>query len=228
MEFRRTFFILATTFLPFLVCQSQVEYRDDWPVITDLDTTVTINTSAEKISYKFSMKDQSGKILYSLFCYGGSTEYLDNLSDSSGSNFVGPLCFLLAIGEKKYADESLLCEDGSAPWYSRGQINDYKQLVGACGQYPEYGCLRHFRLRGFVLTLHFINIVLDKDESPVKFDVKITAHPDKNISSSIAEQTGYLSPFKKGCSCEIILKGNEPRMFRDKNGSWFEEKELIK
>ena len=224
---KRTVYVLAMTFLPFLVSQSQVEYRTDWPLVTNLDTTLAIDALSERIFHEIPMKDRSGKVIYTLFCRGGSTEYLDSLSDKTGINYVAPLCFYLVSG-KHDNEESLLCEDGSARWYSRGQIHDYRHFIGACGKYPEYGSLRHFRLRGFVLALHFMNIVVGKDGSPVKFQVRITAHRNKQITSSIAEQPGYLSPFKEGRSCENILRGNEPRMFRGENGSWFEEKELIK
>jgi hypothetical protein len=228
MGLKRSFNILAIMPLLFAVCKSQVEYRNDWPIIANLDTTISINALSEIIFHKIPLKDQSGKVTYALFCHGGNQEYLDKLSDSTGSNFVGALCFLLAIGENEDVDASLLCEDGSAPWFSRGQINDYTQLIGDCGKYPEYGRLRHFRLRGFILTLHFINIIVGNKGSPIKFDVHIRVHRDKNITSSIAEQTGYLTPYKKGRSCNKILKGNEPRMFRGENGSWYEEKDLLK
>jgi hypothetical protein len=227
MGLERAFCVLAMTFLPLLVSQSQVEYRTDWPLITNLDTTLTIDALSERIVYEIPMEDRFGKVIYTLFCRGGSTEYLDSLSDKTGINYVGPLCFYLVSG-KDDSEGSLLCEDGAARWYSRGQLHDYRNLIGACGKYPEYGCLRHFRLRGFVLALHFMNIEVGKDGSPVKFQVRITVHRNKQITSSIAEQPGYLSPFKEGRSCETILRGNEPRMFRGENGSWFEEKELSK
>jgi hypothetical protein len=227
MVLKRAAFVLATTLLPLHVSRSQVEHRIDWPQLAGLDTTIAINALSERIFHEFPCEDQSGKVLYTLFCRGGSTEYLDSLSGKTDINHVGPLCFYLVPG-KEDNEGSLLCEDGSARWHSRGQIHDYMNLIGACGQYPEYGCLRHFRLRGFELTLHFLNIVVDKEGSPVEFQVNITVHRDKRITSSIAEQTGYLTPFKEGRSCEKILRGNDPRMFRGENGSWFEEKELIR
>lgn len=227
MKVKLFLFILIITTLWHNFSLSQVEYRTDWPKVADLKKVVTINALSKNIYHKIPIYDRTGKVVYTLYCHGGSTEYLDKLSDSTGNNYVGPLCFILVEGEKD-GEGSLLSEDGSASWYSRGQLHDYKNIVGACGKYPEYGNLRHFRLRGFELTLHFINIKLGKDAEPIKFDVEVTVHPDANITSSYTEQTGYLTPYKKGCSCNKILKGNEPRMFRNKNGDWVDEKELVR
>ena len=205
-------------------CQSQIVYRTDWPNVENIKKTISINAFSQSIFSKIPIHSKQGTLLYTLFCQGGSTEYLDRLSDSTQMNYVRPLCFLLVEGDKITENYSLLCEDGSSQWYSRGQIHHYKELTGTCGQYPEYGCVRHFKLRGFVLTLTFTNIAFNKAGEPITFDVDITTISDSSATSSIAEQTGFLPPAQSDSACKNILKGNTIRRFRDKSGSWIEEK----
>jgi hypothetical protein len=130
------------------------------------------------------------------------------------------------LNEGKADEEnSLLSEDESPYWYSRGQIHDFRELVGACGRYPEYGALRHFRLRGFELTLQFTDIQVDKKGTPSYLVVTVSVRTDPTAHSREAQQTGYLTPYKVGGSCNKVLRGNEPRMCRDwlhYGGSWTE------
>ena len=217
-------FIVILTLSANSLCPSQVLYRTDWPRINNLNKTISINTSSEHIFYKIPLQSRQGTLLYTLFCQGGSTDYLDRLSDSTHINYVGPLCFLLVEGDRITEDYSLLCEDGSAQWYSRGQIHRYGELAGTCGEYPEYGSVRHFKLRGFVLRLTFCHFTLNKAGEPITFDVNITAISDSSATSSIAEQTGFLPPAYSDTDCKNILKGNAVRRFRDKSGCWIEEK----
>jgi hypothetical protein len=148
-------------------------------------------------------------------------KYLDHLSDTSGTNYVGPLACGLSEGTSEDLEDSLLSEDESAYWYSRGQIHNFHDLIGSCARYPEYGALRHFRLRGFELTLSFGDIEVEKTGNPTYFTLTVSLRRDASITSPQAEQTGYLTPYKTG-SCDRVLKGNEPRMCRDANSDWTE------
>lgn len=225
MNRMRTVYFLAL-YVPSALVYSQVEHRTDWPKIANLQKTLSINTNAEDIYRAIPITDRGGKLLYTLFCRGGSDAFLDRLSDSSEINYVGPLCFMLVEGNRITEDYNLLCEDGSAQWYSRGQLHSYGDIISPCGSYPEYGNLRHFRLRAFELTLQFLNFVLRLDGSLLTFDVHIDVHSDSTATSSIAEQTGYLPPVDS--SCTNVIKGNMPRMWRNKQGNWIEEKDLLK
>jgi hypothetical protein len=183
----------------------------------DFSAKVGIETSAERIFFEFPLKDVHGRTQYTFVCVGGSTAYLDQLGDALNVNYVGPLACRLVEEDKdaEKSEESLLGEDDSAYWFSRGQIHDFQDLVGACGKYPEYGALRHFRLRGFELTLYFGDILIDKTGHPDYFTIAISLHRDAAALSPIAEQTGYMTPYTAGRSCAKVLKGNEPRMCRD-------------
>jgi hypothetical protein len=198
-----------------------------WPTMAEFSAKFGVETSAERIFFRIPLNDVHGQTQYNLIWVGGSEKYLDQLSDRSGVNYVGP--FSCRLVERKWdaekTEDSLLSEDESAYWYSRGQIHNFRELTGSCGRYPEYGALRHFRLRGFELTLNFGDVEVDKAGNPTRFTLTVSLRRDSKITSPQAEQTGYLTPHKVGFSCGKVLKGNEPRMCRDwKNldGSWTE------
>jgi len=165
-----------------------------------------------------------GVTRYTLNCAGGDNQFLDKLRGAEDINYVGPFACRLNEG-KSNTEDSLLSEDESAYWFSRGQINDFREIIGACGRYPEYGAARHFRLRGFELTLEFTDVALDRKGNPTYFVLVISVLTDPSALSAEAEQTGYLTPYKVGRSCDKVLRGNEPRMCRDwlhSGGSWTE------
>ncbi len=193
----------------------------EWPKIQEFTAKVGIETSAEQIFFEFPLIDVHGQTRYRLICVGGSTQYLDRLAVSSGANIVGPLPCGLVEGNSNI-EGSLLSEDDSAYWYSRGQIHNFRELTGSCAKYPEYGALRHFRLRGFELTLSFGDVQVDKAGNPTYFTLTVLLRRDARITSPQAEQTGYLTPYKVGASCNEVRKGNERRMCRDSGGSWTE------
>jgi hypothetical protein len=190
----------------------------------DFSAKFGVETAAEYIFFEVPLIDVHGQTRYNFICIGGSQKYLDQLSDRYGADYVGPLACRLVEGklDPRKSGESLLSEDESAYWYSRGQIHDFSELTGSCGRYPEYGALRHFRLRGFELTLSFGNLEVDKAGNPTYFTLTISLRRDTSITSPQAEQTGYLTPYKAGYSCDKVLKGNEKRMCRDSSGDWTE------
>lgn len=192
--------------------------------MAEFSAKVGIETSDERVFFEFPLIDVQGQTQYRLSCAGGSDKYLDRLSDSSGNNYVGPFACLL-VGEGGTSD-SLLSEDDSPHWYSRAQIHNFRDLTGSCSKYPEYGALRHFRLRGFELTLSFGNVEVDKAGAPTYFTLTVSLRRDGSITSPQAEQTGYLTPYKVGRSCDTVLKGNEPRMCRDSAGDWTDCRKL--
>jgi hypothetical protein len=198
-----------------------------WPKMAEFNSKFRIDRSAEEILFEIPLLDVQGQTQYRFICTGGSEKYLDQLSDSSGINLVGPLACRLVEGkiDPEETEDSLLSEDGSAYWFSRGQIHSFHELIGSCAKYPEYGALRHFRLRGFELTLNFGEVEVDKAGNATYFTLAVSLRRDPSITSPQAEQTGYLTPYRVGSSCDKIQKGNEPRMCRDwKNlgGSWTE------
>jgi hypothetical protein len=223
MRLLKTLILMIPLLLCALGAQTPIIHRRDWPVIQKFDLEIKIDANSERIFFSIPIRNQAGRVLYTLACIGGSTSYLDHLGGKMDENFNSPMCFFLGEGDKDVTGK-LLCEDGAAHWYSRGQIY-FSELVGVCGEYPEFGKLRHFRLRGMMLTIQFQNIDLDSSGLPRFMNIHISGRPDRSVTSEIAERPGYLRPDK---DCLKIRKGVEPRMFRDSHLNWVEEKELLK
>lgn len=99
--------------------------QPDWPAVESVNTGVPIDLRSDRIEIDVPIKARDGAIAYTFGCRGGSDRYLESLHE----NWVGPLMCTLAAGARA-TEESLLSEDDSAAWYSRGQYHA-EDLVGA-------------------------------------------------------------------------------------------------
>ena len=185
-----------------------------WPDVVAQSRAFRVDLSAEKAVIDVPVTDQAGRELYHFACRGGSQAYVDSLPEI----WMGPLMCTLAPGTQA-REESLLSEDGSAAWFSRGQFHA-EELVGACARYPEFGVHRSFRLRGFRLNLDAHDVVAGSDGLAKSFTLVVSLVRDPRARSRRAERPGYLDPRGKGHSCEVVRSGREPRMCRDASGSF--------
>jgi hypothetical protein len=188
-----------------------------WPSVEALEVSVGFDARAERFEFTTPLYTGDGEPGYWLRCIGGRDRFLDELSKNTQINFVGPLSCRLNT-EPEVSEVSLLAEDGSPVWHTRGQFH-FSQLIGDCGAYPEYGRERHFRLRGFELTLRVSDPVVNGEQIDY-FLLTISVRPDTSITSPQAEQPGYLDPHRTAIapqprSCSVVLKGNDRRMCRD-------------
>lgn len=187
-----------------------------WPRIKPLDTHVQIDLTAGPSDIRVPIHSINGETIYWLRCLGGSTAQLDTLGEHDGENYVAPLACVLADRPDGWSG-SLLREDESAIWYSRGQFHS-SELVGDCGRYPEFGLIRHFRLRGMQLTLVAENVKLNQQDLD-GLTLHVTAIQNADARTTITERPGYIAP--EPPICQVIKRGIEPLMCRDgKTSSW--------
>jgi hypothetical protein len=203
-----------------LACADCFGVEPTWPTMREVEDSFVVDTRTN-VDFVRPLYDISGTVRYVFVCKGGSDKYLDALEEPTGITYVGVLGCRLSEG-KKEIESSLLAEDEVAPWHTRGQFHRFDEITGDCGDYPEYGNVRHFRLRGFELTLSETDLVFDRSNRLQSFKMHVSLRRDDRITSPRAEQPGYLTPYKDGRSCKTILKGNEPRMCRNwgKGGVW--------
>lgn len=82
-----------------------------------------------------------------------------------------------------------------------------EELQGRCEEYPEWGRLRHIRLRGMRITLEFSEVRLGQDLVATQgrkpkgkivesFRLDLRIEPDKSALSAIAEPPGYAYPLR--------------------------------
>lgn len=130
----------------------------------------------------------------------------------------------LTSGREPSAYSTLLTDvpDQSRDWQSRGKFLA-EELKGPCRNYPEFGRIRHFWLRGMRLTLAIHDIELTRSASGKKstplthprfktFKFSVRVEPDEGLKSEIAEPVPYRYPERKhpdtkepSLNCETVL-----------------------
>jgi hypothetical protein len=180
-----------------------------WPQMADFEMRVGVDTSASEINISVPLRDTRGQVRYLLVCRGGKQDRMDAVSMAKNINYVPPLMCILNDGNIE-SEQSLLSEDDSPAWHSRGMFQ-WADLVGTCGAYPEFGRVRHFRLRGFRLTLEARDVV-EKNSIPSSFTFHVRLVRDSKADSPIAERPGFLLPSD---NCHPVRRGKEPRMCRN-------------
>ena len=193
----------------------------EWPTVKPVTESFEVNLAAGLVAIDLPIMSEDGSVLYRLSCRGGSEKILDELGGRDNVNWVGPLMCVLNLGDLPISQNSLLAEDDSPPWHTRGQFHE-SELVGACGTYPEFGINRSFRLRGFVLRLGVGNLELNSDGSLRRFKLAASVESDPTAKGAQTERPDYLEPrFGK---CDVVRRGRDPRYCRiatgPKRGSW--------
>ena len=130
----RTFSALSASILVVII--SLPVLGQEWPAVEPVTQSFEVNVAAGLVAFDLPIKSAAGSVLYRLSCRGGSVKALDELTDSGTINWVGPLMCLLNLGNGAPSEDSLLAEDASPPWYTRGQFTT-SDLVGACGRVPR-------------------------------------------------------------------------------------------
>ena len=184
----------------------------DWPRMAEIEARFLIATDAKRNEFSVPLLDTTGRVRYTFACKGGQVEFTDELANRTGMQFPGLLTCVLNEGTA-IVEGSLLAEDAVAIWHTRGAWWDDTTLLGKCGDYPEFGRVRHFRLRGFVLALEATDLVL-KDGELRFFTFVVSLKRDATANGAVAERPGYLYPAGQ---CADVKIGKEPRSCRDRD-----------
>jgi len=130
-----------------------------WPLVQPLDEhrafMLSDNPNSDAPVTLF-VRDLHGNPVYKVECHNG------NYEDSSEINFSGDFqCALFALSRGVRTSWNLLAtnepQEQGSDWLNRGRMTS-GQLWGACGADPEYGTIRHFRLRGMAITIEFMKL----------------------------------------------------------------------
>lgn len=163
-----------------------------WPTIQPVDVTRTYGVSGRRAAdtpLRLIVRDVSGRPAYRLECHNG------DYNDTSEYNYSGDFqCALFALKGRSPTSWNLLAtsdpvQQGS-DWMNRGRMLAW-QLYGACGDVPDYGRIRRFRLRHVLLTIQFKNIRWTAGTRPLNprldgFTVSVQAHPDPHLQTASA------------------------------------------
>lgn len=178
----------------------------NWPIMAPYSARIGLDLLAPRVYVDLPLRDARGQIRYRLVCRSGNQEYRAQVERTVGpaSYMEDPVC-ILNLGNSE-TDTSLLADDSSSPpLHTRGYFLQ-EAMVGACATYPEYGLIRHFRLRGFRLTLALSDLVMnsriDHDRRPVGFaTLSVELSPDPSATSATAERPNVVDPQERQDVC---------------------------
>lgn len=169
-----------------------------WPEVVPMHKGYHF-TNARTSEIDLSVLGAKGEPLYRMECH--TFEY----EKDPGFDYSGDFeCRLKSL----YSDDAystLLTEEPqqTRDWQSRGRFLA-EEIEGKCADYPEFGRVRHFRLRGIKITLTISDVVFRahsekalarKEGSLLKsfrFDVKVEV--DSKATSAISEPIPYQYP----------------------------------
>lgn len=204
------FLILASVTITILSAIASSLVGKAWPTVRPLEQTFDFPDAGKGLAKTFVL-DAAGRHLYLFICRRG-----DDASGPGNILYSGTLDCRLMEARRGEREENLFLETPNiAAWYSRGRMFD-DELYGACGDYPEYGRIRHFYLRGMSITLSFDNAQFAPARGSavprlVSYVLKLKVVPDPKAIRDIAASSGYLDPRKKEGtrSCQTVRKGTE-------------------
>jgi hypothetical protein len=169
-----------------------------WPEVAPVSGSVYFGDS-DSASATFTIFDAQGASAYLLECH--NHRYTDVDFDYSGDWE----CRLRPTREK--TPYSTLLTDIAQPardWQSRARFLADQLMERKCADYPEYGALRHFRLRGMRLSLQLEDIRFKSEPVPgtpgverpalraFRFSFKVERDP--SATSEIAEMVPFVEP----------------------------------
>ena len=160
-----------------------------WPMIKAVEVERTYVQGGDDPLRIFVM-DITGSPLYRLECHN------DHYDDDSEVSFSGDFqCALFSQRGGTSDSWNLLATEEEAEqrsdWNNRGRMLA-SQLWGECGSYPEFGALRHFRLRGMLITFTFSRAEWirspENDQHQLKtFTFRVSIAPDSESQNPTAE-----------------------------------------
>jgi hypothetical protein len=188
-------FIGIVLFLSVGYCNAEKEKK--WPVVAKLEKSVYFE-DAHKAEAKFTIVGDDGKPLYLIECH--TWEYEKDPDFDYSGDFE---CRLTSLYSPNYYSTLFTYNPkATRDWESRARFL-VEELQGKCGDYPEYGRVRHFRLRGMKITLSINDLKIKanadhaiKKESPQiqSFRFDLLVEPDPAALSEIAEPVPYAEP----------------------------------
>lgn len=224
LQFRNILFCI-TSLVIFISPLSKAENADNsksYPLIKSIDTTFTFD-DAKKAFIELFIKGLDGEDLYCLKCdnYWHADSHPDDNFDFSGE-FE---CYLKAL--YKYIPRTNLLSEAehmTSDWDSSRARYFTAELLGECGDYPDYGRIRTFKLRGMDLIFIMKNIDFNVDTVSIQnseiildytinsYDFQIIALSNPNNTTEITQTSSFVKPkaisFKyqneNSCDCSKV------------------------
>ncbi len=169
-----------------------------WPEVTPLQKHFHF-ANAHEANADVYIHGLDGKPLYLLKCRTGEYE------GDPDFNYSGDFqCRLISLYEDALSTSMTENPFATTDHETRARVFA-EELWGQCGDYPEYGRVRHFRLLGMKLTFKFSEVIFDRKQgrssragdegvSLRSFGFDVQVNPDKDALSVIAEPVPFAEP----------------------------------
>ena len=183
--------LLACSLL-FSVVFAESVITNSWPKVEEVHSKTHFD-DPDDAGIDVLIKGTDGKNLYALSCHSGIYEG-DPEVDYSG--------LLQCALKSLYSTEDFVnllteSEEQISDWENRGRFLE-NHLDHGCENYPDWGAVRNFRLRGMRLTFAIDDIEWDKEKSGDKFirsySFSIAIYPDKGSQSPRADPPSRPQP----------------------------------
>lgn len=141
-------FIGIVLFLSVGYCNAE---KEKWPAVEKLQKSMYFE-DARKAEAAFTIFGVEGPPLYYIECH--TWEFTWNYKGNPDFDYSGDFECRLTSLHSLNTHSTLFTDNPKATrdWESRARFL-VEELQGKCGDYPEYGRVRHFRLRGMKITL---------------------------------------------------------------------------
>jgi hypothetical protein len=172
-----------------------------WPSVSPVARTFHF-VDHQQPEARLIIRAPGGEGLYLLECYLNAYERPDPQFDYSGA-FE---CRLISTTPAMNEGYSTLLTDQTHPtrdWESRGRFL-LQEITGQCATYPEWGAVRHFRLRGMALTLAVSNVKVEAGsrvrnqpwgvDRIQSLDLNVDVAADPRALPPVSEPTRYAEP----------------------------------
>ena len=148
--------------LVFMVIRSSPLRATTWPAVQPFHQRriISLQDPTRDVPWRFTIRTQ-GDVVYRAECHTGEYEG----SFLGIFNFSGIYqCAMFAMKGQRAVSWNLFADntadEHASDWNNRGRMLA-DNLRASCARYPEYGAVRHFRMRGMVLTMRFENLAWD-------------------------------------------------------------------
>jgi hypothetical protein len=203
-------------------CGCRSSGSSGWPNIVPLRESAVF-TEGVAASADWTIRGAEGKPLYRIACHTSGYEQDPDFVYSGDFE-----CRLASLYSRE-AQSTLFTDNPqqSRDWESRARFLA-EELVGKCSSYPEFGSVRHFRLRGMRITLSVTDFVLDtvqQEEAPghrlglKSFRFQLAVERDPRAVSALAEPVPYVEPLYRDPdhperlvrNCDVVRRSAGPR-----------------
>ena len=164
----------------------------NWPVVQPFhdERTISLEDPTRDTAWVF-MIQTNGPVTYHVECHTGEYEGTSLLNINYSGTYQ---CTMSAKKGEEVTSWNLFADDTPEQQTSdennRGRLLD-DNLRDSCADFPEYGAVRHFRLRGFLLTMRFRDLKWSSASSNsrlTRFTIAIDVRPEPSAQSPMAER----------------------------------------